>query len=121
MLAMNTLFSTCFLMGPMNQLKKMFAKTRIIATILVLVRLVHCLLKLQDLLFEQNQFISWIKYYSSLEDKLSVCEVYEENKTKMQPLLHAISSICSIRFTGIDIPYVSIDKHFTCSIFLNFR
>lgn len=69
MLAMNTLFSTCFLMGPMNQLKKMFAKTRIIATILVLVRLVHCLLKLQDLLFEQNQFISWIKYYSSLRGK----------------------------------------------------
>lgn len=30
-------FSTCFLMGPLNQLKKMFAKTRIIATILVLV------------------------------------------------------------------------------------
>ncbi|XP_067141106.1 vesicle transport protein SFT2A [Centruroides vittatus] len=31
------LCSTCFLMGPMSQLKKMFASTRIIATILVLV------------------------------------------------------------------------------------
>ncbi|CAI9726730.1 transport SFT2B-like [Octopus vulgaris] len=31
-----SLSSTCFLMGPMNQLKKMFAKTRIIATIVVL-------------------------------------------------------------------------------------
>uniref|UniRef100_A0A0K8TTE0 Vesicle transport protein n=1 Tax=Tabanus bromius TaxID=304241 RepID=A0A0K8TTE0_TABBR len=28
--------STCFLMGPLNQLKKMFAATRIIATILVI-------------------------------------------------------------------------------------
>lgn len=35
-----SLASTCFLMGPMNQLKKMFAKTRIIATILVLVMFV---------------------------------------------------------------------------------
>ncbi|XP_005109483.1 vesicle transport protein SFT2B [Aplysia californica] len=32
-----SLMSTCFLMGPCNQLKKMFAKTRIIATILVFV------------------------------------------------------------------------------------
>ncbi|KAK3915535.1 Vesicle transport protein SFT2B [Frankliniella fusca] len=32
-----SLASTCFLMGPLNQLKKMFASTRIIATILVLV------------------------------------------------------------------------------------
>ncbi|XP_015590277.1 vesicle transport protein SFT2A isoform X2 [Cephus cinctus] len=31
------LASTCFLMGPVNQIKKMFATTRIIATILVLV------------------------------------------------------------------------------------
>ncbi|XP_014213154.1 vesicle transport protein SFT2A isoform X1 [Copidosoma floridanum] len=31
--------STCFLMGPINQLKKMFAPTRIIATILVFVSL----------------------------------------------------------------------------------
>lgn len=30
-------YSTCFLMGPVNQLKKMFAETRIIATILVFV------------------------------------------------------------------------------------
>lgn len=30
------LSSTCFLMGPLNQVKKMFAQTRIIATILVL-------------------------------------------------------------------------------------
>ncbi|KAL3881287.1 hypothetical protein ACJMK2_027742 [Sinanodonta woodiana] len=35
-----SLVSTCFLMGPLNQLKKMFAKTRIIATILVLVMIV---------------------------------------------------------------------------------
>lgn len=32
-----SLASTCFLMGPFNQLKKMFASTRIIATILVFV------------------------------------------------------------------------------------
>ncbi|KAL5287945.1 SFT2D2 family protein [Megaselia abdita] len=32
--------STCFLMGPVNQLKKMFASTRIIATIVVLVSIV---------------------------------------------------------------------------------
>lgn len=32
-----SLASTCFLMGPLNQLKKMFAASRIIATILVLV------------------------------------------------------------------------------------
>lgn len=29
--------STCFLMGPLNQLKKMFAPTRVIATLLVIV------------------------------------------------------------------------------------
>ncbi|XP_022252886.1 vesicle transport protein SFT2A-like [Limulus polyphemus] len=34
------LASTCFLMGPLNQLKKMFASTRIIATIIMLVSLV---------------------------------------------------------------------------------
>lgn len=34
-----SLASTCFLMGPFNQLKKMFASTRIIATILVFVML----------------------------------------------------------------------------------
>ncbi|XP_063977681.1 vesicle transport protein SFT2A isoform X1 [Diachasmimorpha longicaudata] len=32
-----SLASTCFLMGPVNQLKKMFAATRIIATVLVFV------------------------------------------------------------------------------------
>ncbi|XP_060067768.1 vesicle transport protein SFT2B-like [Ylistrum balloti] len=32
-----SLASTCFLMGPVNQLKKMFAKTRVIATLLVIV------------------------------------------------------------------------------------
>ncbi|XP_061176875.1 vesicle transport protein SFT2B-like [Saccostrea echinata] len=35
-----SLASTCFLMGPFKQLKKMFAKTRVIATILVLVMFV---------------------------------------------------------------------------------
>ncbi|XP_064618177.1 vesicle transport protein SFT2B-like [Liolophura sinensis] len=34
---MLSLASTCFLMGPLKQVKKMFAQTRIIATILVLV------------------------------------------------------------------------------------
>ncbi|GLV34884.1 uncharacterized protein CBL_09364 [Carabus blaptoides fortunei] len=32
-----SLASTCFLMGPVNQIKKMFAPTRIIATIIVIV------------------------------------------------------------------------------------
>ncbi|XP_046990566.1 vesicle transport protein SFT2B [Schistocerca americana] len=32
-----TLASTCFLMGPVNQIKKMFAPTRVIATIMVIV------------------------------------------------------------------------------------
>lgn len=35
-----SLMSTCFLMGPVKQLKKMFAKTRVIATIVVLVMIV---------------------------------------------------------------------------------
>ncbi|XP_076445154.1 vesicle transport protein SFT2A-like [Babylonia areolata] len=35
-----SLASTCFLMGPCNQIKKMFAKTRVIATLLVLVMFV---------------------------------------------------------------------------------
>ncbi|CAG5121885.1 unnamed protein product [Candidula unifasciata] len=35
-----SLSSTCFLMGPCNQLTKMFARTRIIATILVFVMLI---------------------------------------------------------------------------------
>ncbi|CAL1543061.1 unnamed protein product [Lymnaea stagnalis] len=35
-----SLVSTCFLMGPLNQLKKMFATTRIIATILVFVMII---------------------------------------------------------------------------------
>jgi len=32
-----SIVSTCFLMGPVNQIKKMFAPTRVIATVLVLV------------------------------------------------------------------------------------
>ncbi|KAH3736707.1 vesicle transport protein SFT2B-like [Dreissena polymorpha] len=35
-----SLASTCFLMGPLSQLKKMFAQTRIFATILVIVMLI---------------------------------------------------------------------------------
>lgn len=31
------MLSTCFLMGPFNQVKKMFAPTRAIATLIVLV------------------------------------------------------------------------------------
>ncbi|CAB3361373.1 Hypothetical predicted protein [Cloeon dipterum] len=38
-----SLASTCFLMGPFNQIKKMFAPTRIIATILMVVCLVMTL------------------------------------------------------------------------------
>ncbi|XP_071530229.1 vesicle transport protein SFT2A isoform X2 [Panulirus ornatus] len=37
------LTSTCFLMGPVNQCKKMFAKTRIIATIVMFVALIMTL------------------------------------------------------------------------------
>ncbi|XP_075410392.1 vesicle transport protein SFT2A isoform X1 [Tenrec ecaudatus] len=36
-----SLASTCFLMGPMKQLKKMFEKTRLVATILMLVALLR--------------------------------------------------------------------------------
>lgn len=32
-----SILSTCFLMGPVNQIKKMFAPTRVLATVLVLV------------------------------------------------------------------------------------
>lgn len=39
-----SLVSTCFLMGPVKQIKKMFAKTRVIATILVLVMIVLTLI-----------------------------------------------------------------------------
>lgn len=35
--------STCFLMGPVNQVKRMFAKTRIIATIVMIVALIMTL------------------------------------------------------------------------------
>ncbi|XP_063589938.1 vesicle transport protein SFT2A isoform X2 [Penaeus vannamei] len=38
------LSSTCFLMGPVNQCKKMFAKTRIIATIIMFVALIMTLI-----------------------------------------------------------------------------
>ncbi|KAK4303698.1 hypothetical protein Pmani_024308 [Petrolisthes manimaculis] len=36
--------STCFLMGPVNQCKKMFAKTRIIATVIMFVALILTLI-----------------------------------------------------------------------------
>ncbi|KAG7171168.1 vesicle transport protein SFT2A-like isoform X2 [Homarus americanus] len=36
--------STCFLMGPINQCKKMFAKTRIIATIIMILALIMTLI-----------------------------------------------------------------------------
>ncbi|KAK9746366.1 Got1/Sft2-like family [Popillia japonica] len=39
-----SLASTCFLMGPLNQVKKMFAETRAIATILVIVSLTMTLI-----------------------------------------------------------------------------
>ncbi|GAB6025317.1 hypothetical protein CHUAL_010732 [Chamberlinius hualienensis] len=35
--------STCFLMGPVNQVKKMFASTRLIATIIMLISLIMTL------------------------------------------------------------------------------
>uniref|UniRef100_A0A1B6DHB8 Vesicle transport protein n=1 Tax=Clastoptera arizonana TaxID=38151 RepID=A0A1B6DHB8_9HEMI len=35
-----SMVSTCFLMGPINQIKKMFASTRIIATVIVLVMII---------------------------------------------------------------------------------
>ncbi|XP_012276609.1 vesicle transport protein SFT2A [Orussus abietinus] len=38
-----SLLSTCFLMGPVKQLKKMFASTRVIATVLVFVSIVMTL------------------------------------------------------------------------------
>ncbi|XP_018570892.1 vesicle transport protein SFT2A [Anoplophora glabripennis] len=39
-----SILSTCFLMGPFNQIKKMFASTRLIATIIVLVSFTMTLL-----------------------------------------------------------------------------
>ncbi|PAA85182.1 hypothetical protein BOX15_Mlig034154g1, partial [Macrostomum lignano] len=39
-----SLTSTCFLMGPLNQLKKMFAPTRLIATLLMLLFMTLALL-----------------------------------------------------------------------------
>ncbi|KAJ8923232.1 hypothetical protein NQ315_001788 [Exocentrus adspersus] len=38
-----SMLSTCFLMGPFNQVKKMFAPTRLTATVLVLVSLIMTL------------------------------------------------------------------------------
>ncbi|KAK0182141.1 hypothetical protein PV327_000306 [Microctonus hyperodae] len=44
-----SLASTCFLMGPVNQMKKMFASTRIIATFLVLISIALTLLAALEL------------------------------------------------------------------------
>lgn len=61
--------STCFLMGPVNQLKKMFSKTRIIATIIMIVALVMTLVaafvvhkKLLTLLMVIIQFLAMTWY-----------------------------------------------------------
>lgn len=39
-----SMLSTCFLMGPMKQIQKMFAPTRLVATILVLVSIIFTLI-----------------------------------------------------------------------------
>uniref|UniRef100_A0A3Q3IQR9 Vesicle transport protein n=1 Tax=Monopterus albus TaxID=43700 RepID=A0A3Q3IQR9_MONAL len=39
---LSALGSTCFLMGPLNQLKRMFEPTRLVATIVMLVTTLHC-------------------------------------------------------------------------------
>lgn len=54
--------STCFLMGPFNQIKKMFASTRVIATIIVIVSLILTLVAAIVVRFLFLFFI-WLFYF----------------------------------------------------------
>ena len=47
---LNTYHSTLFLMGPLNQLKRMFALTRLAATIIFLVCLLNSYIDYHDLI-----------------------------------------------------------------------
>jgi len=78
------IFSTCFLVGPMAQLEKMFAKTRIIASIVMIVSLVLTLCsafwwnkKILALLFTVIQFLAmtWysISYIPYARDAIVSC------------------------------------------------
>jgi len=58
-----SLMSTCFLMGPIKQIKKMFAPTRAIATIVVLVMIV---LTLITAIVLKKKWFSFVIYHYSI-------------------------------------------------------
>lgn len=76
--------STCFLMGPVNQCKKMFSSTRVIATILMLVCLLMTLLSAfivsikLHLIYYLNSFC--FKYFSGERVGLPYCFAFSNSQ-----------------------------------------
>lgn len=65
-------YSTCFLMGPFKQIKKMFAETRLIATSIVIVSIVMTFVSAIAVYYDLNSFFSrlhFIFYFSFVVEK----------------------------------------------------
>ncbi|KAM7385764.1 hypothetical protein PAMP_001822 [Pampus punctatissimus] len=68
----SALSSTCFLMGPVKQLKRMFEKTRVIATIVMLTRVQRVILASRDG-FTASCLWSHYYYYRAHRDAVLKC------------------------------------------------
>lgn len=98
-------YSTCFLMGPMNQFKKMFASTRIIATILVLVMIGLTLfaaigVRIKPFCSEFGvlsilRYLYWPLIPLLAEESWSCAAVHNLAITCNDMVLHLLHTICS--------------------------
>lgn len=98
-------FSTCFLMGPLNQLKKMFAKTRIIATILVLVSALYKI----TVICKKITVIYWFICIRIMKYKLRILQKFQntcmsyycDNRYKCYIFFIFVCTSCYITFDDI--------------------
>ena len=98
--AKNTIFySTCFLMGPVNQLKKMFAPTRIIATIMIFVAIALTLYAalVVSLIIQICNFIFVILY--------SIFCIFQLHNAGLALLFIIIQSLAMLWYSLSYIPY----------------
>lgn len=106
----NLFFSTCFLMGPVKQIKKMFSSSRIIATIIALVMIVFTLVAAIGVSKLSGQFIFFIFAFSQLYNWLPLSSPFTSLNLlchqTYQPSLYPFLSYHTTSFSALLSSYI---------------
>lgn len=89
------MLSTCFLMGPIKQIQKMFAPTRLVATIVVMISIILTLISALKVSFYISQFYIILIIFIFVVAKSRTCTfVYYYSVISFDMVLIILHSLC---------------------------